>query len=357
MKKLLALLLALMMASTGLSALADSPVDALGFALGALAGALYGRVSGTAGPADTPDQPAPDGQTPREAADPSGWRTMADVLALDTDGSEATWNDQSYIYIIDYAGTQWLIRAEFSRALSDAIRDVDFMADDRQAQVNAILAPCKIDLVIDLSTLALSPEALAAWIGKTGQDMLDAGWEYNGYSRDESGVRVNMVDGDFQYKVSFAEALEMSQAFGEMPGNLGEATVSDIVFGGKSYHFNEMDYCAPEPAPPAGLAGGWSPSEDPTVTDDLRALFDKALDGLTGVRYVPVACLGSQVVAGTNRAFLAQAWAVVPNAVPRYVMVYIYEDFGGNAEILNIADIDVGALCTYGADRSRASPS
>ena len=247
MNKLLALLLALMLASTGLSALADSPADTLGFALGALAGALYGRATGAAGHADVPDEPvpdesAPDGEAPREAADPSEWRTMADVLSLDTDGTEATWNDQSYIYIIDYAGTQWLIRAEFSRALSDAIRDVDFMADDRQAQVNAILAPCKIDLVIDLSTLARSPEELAQWIGKTGQDMLDAGWEYNGYSRDGTGVYVNMIDGDFQYKVAFAEELEMPQVFGEMPDNLGEATVKDITFGGKSYYFNEMDY-------------------------------------------------------------------------------------------------------------------
>ena len=372
MKKLLALILTLVLASTGLCAMADTAdaraplsgadgdapplIDAVFSLLGALKG---GNV---VPPADA----GTDAATPEAAAtaDPSAWKTMADVLSLDTDGSEASWDDQYYIYIFDYAGTQWLIRAKFSPELNEAVGNVDFMADDRREQINAILAPCEIDLVLDLSTLAMPREELDQWIGKTGQEMLDAGFEYNGYTQDEKGVRVNMVYGDFQYAVTFAEALEMAQGFGEMPGNLGEATVAGIAFGGKSYNFNEMNYVAPEPAPDGpvpdgpvtdgpvagGLSGGWTPAADPAVTDDLRAVFDGATEGLVGVSYVPVAYLGSQVVAGINHAFLAQATIVMPNAEPYYVIVYVYEDLQGHAEVMNIANFDVGSLCTYGAD-------
>ncbi len=97
------------------------------------------------------------------------------------------------------------------------------------------------------------------------------------------------------------------------------------------------------------LSGGWTPAGDPAITEEFRALFDQAMEGLLGVDYVPVAYLGSQVVAGTNHAILCQAKVVYPGAQPKWTVVYLYEDLTGRAEILSIADFDFGSLCTYGA--------
>ena len=108
-----------------------------------------------------------------------------------------------------------------------------------------------------------------------------------------------------------------------------------------------MSIAAAEDGP---LSGGWTPSADPAVTEELQAVFDKGLEGLVGVGYTTVAYLGSQVVAGTNHAFLCQATVVYPGAEPYYTIVYLYEDLQGNVTILNIAELDVGALCTYGAE-------
>ena len=98
------------------------------------------------------------------------------------------------------------------------------------------------------------------------------------------------------------------------------------------------------------LSGGWTPSADPAVTEELQAVFDKGIEGLVGVGYTPVAYLGAQIVAGTNHAFLCRATVVYPGAQPYYTIVYLYEDLQGNVTILNIAELDVGALCTYGAE-------
>ena len=98
------------------------------------------------------------------------------------------------------------------------------------------------------------------------------------------------------------------------------------------------------------LCGGWTPSEDPAVTEELKALFDRGTEALTGASYIPVAYLGSQVVAGTNHAFLCQAVTAYPGALetaPAYAMVYLYEDLSGHVSILSIADFDIGSLCTY----------
>lgn len=89
------------------------------------------------------------------------------------------------------------------------------------------------------------------------------------------------------------------------------------------------------------LAGGWQVAPDHTMTDERKAILDKALEGLVGVNYVPIACLGTQVVAGTNYCFLAQGAVVYPDAAPAYMLIYVYEDFSGNAEILNIADMPI----------------
>lgn len=97
------------------------------------------------------------------------------------------------------------------------------------------------------------------------------------------------------------------------------------------------------------LAGGWAPAEDTAMTQERTELLQKALDGLVGVKYEGVAYLGSQVVAGRNHCILCKATAVAPDAVPKYVLVFIYEDLQGNATIMNFADFDFGALCEYGS--------
>ena len=98
------------------------------------------------------------------------------------------------------------------------------------------------------------------------------------------------------------------------------------------------------------LSGGWTPSEDPAVTEELQAIFDKGMEALTGASYIPVAYLGSQVVAGTNHAFLCKAVTAYPGSLetaPAYAMVYLYQDLSGNVSILSIADFDIGSLCEY----------
>ena len=87
--------------------------------------------------------------------------------------------------------------------------------------------------------------------------------------------------------------------------------------------------------------GGWSVPQDTKITEEELKIFNKAIEGLTGVGYEPVAYLGSQVVAGTNHCFLCKSTVIYPGATNRYTLVYIYEKLDGTEEILNIADIEL----------------
>ncbi len=87
-----------------------------------------------------------------------------------------------------------------------------------------------------------------------------------------------------------------------------------------------------------GIVGGWSRADCPVVTDEIRALLEKAQGNLTGAEYEAAAYLGSQLVSGTNHAVLCRITPVVPDAVARYAVVILYEDLEGNVEILDILD-------------------
>lgn len=88
------------------------------------------------------------------------------------------------------------------------------------------------------------------------------------------------------------------------------------------------------------LAGGWERSASPVVTEEQKAVLEKALEGLTGAEYEPLAYLGSQVVAGTNHRFLCKVTPVVPDASGSYCVVTVYEDLEGNAELTEVLNSD-----------------
>lgn len=142
---------------------------------------------------------------------------------------------------------------------------------------------------------------------------------------------------DTAEKASRKEDLNMKRVFALILGILMMVSVA----------FAEDALTAPE-----HMSGGWIASADPTMTDELKALFEAGTETLTGMDYEPVAYLGSQVVAGTNHAFLCKAVSAYPGvdgmeSEPAYAMVYLYEDLTGQVTILNIADFDIGSLCTY----------
>lgn len=103
--------------------------------------------------------------------------------------------------------------------------------------------------------------------------------------------------------------------------------------------------CGQQKAP---AVGGWTPVEGAKMTDDAQSAFDKAMEGLIGVNYVPVALIGTQLVSGTNFCILCEAAVVSPDAKPYYALVYIYRDLQGKAEVTNIVKLDIGDIAESG---------
>lgn len=98
------------------------------------------------------------------------------------------------------------------------------------------------------------------------------------------------------------------------------------------------------------ISGGWSTGKPTELTDEQKALFEKAFDGFTGVSYTPVLYLGQQVVAGYNHRILCKAQAVVPGAAETWAIVEIYEDLEGKAEVTGIQNLTDEQAAQYGVE-------
>jgi hypothetical protein len=91
------------------------------------------------------------------------------------------------------------------------------------------------------------------------------------------------------------------------------------------------------------LVGGWQAFGETTLacTDEEKAIFDKAVDGLDGVNYEPVRVLGTQVVAGTNYAFLARGTTVAAEPVTQWYVLVAYRDLDGNVSLTSVQPIEL----------------
>ena len=113
--------------------------------------------------------------------------------------------------------------------------------------------------------------------------------------------------------------------------------------------FNYTAYRDAETAAAAqeALCGGWTVTEainEVSFNDKADAAFKGVTEGLLGVGYEPIALLGTQVVAGTNYAFLTKATPVTPNAVSYLEILFVYENLEGGYELLNAGAINLAAI-------------
>lgn len=109
---------------------------------------------------------------------------------------------------------------------------------------------------------------------------------------------------------------------------------------------SEQILTPPEPRP----GGDWTCSHDPTVTGELRALFEKGMEPFTGIHYDPVVYLGSQDDAGTSHAFLCRNEAACPGRAETfssYWVIFLHEDLSGSISFLTIAPFDFGPLSVH----------
>ncbi|MBR0418856.1 MAG: hypothetical protein IJI66_06780 [Erysipelotrichaceae bacterium] len=155
---------------------------------------------------------------------------------------------------------------------------------------------------------------------------------------------------DDQGKVTAINGYENGEAGNwevTLNGNVVDEDVTKVVL-------SDGDVCdvkyiaAAAPVANTGLLGGWTIADvsRTDLADDEQEIWNKAVESLLGVDYEPVTVLATQVVSGTNYAFLAHATTVTAEPVSKYVIMKVYKDLEGNVSVSSINDIDVTDIKT-----------
>lgn len=178
---------------------------ALTLCLTALPLSACGGSSDTGGADDaaTTEQTATD-DAAGEAIDTSSYKTLGDVLAIEAEENEAAWDSSYYVYAFSYNGAPYRAIAEMTSELDEQISELDFLDEDHDEKLLAIIGPLPLKSFENLSDEMLSQEELDALVGKSGKDLIDDGFEFGGYSfYGGAETQAMMVKGLIDYEVTF----------------------------------------------------------------------------------------------------------------------------------------------------------
>ena len=126
-------------------------------------------------------------------------KTFADILALPSNESGST--DKYLFYTFQLNGIDYRAVSFIDQETADALFELDFDDPDHDKKYFEIVAPLTIDQMDNLTEMIPSKEEINAYVGKTGEDLLNEGWTYQWYNLDS--MEFGMQHGLFTYNIQF----------------------------------------------------------------------------------------------------------------------------------------------------------
>ena len=126
-------------------------------------------------------------------------KTFGDAIALGSEKVQTSASEDTFIYVFDVDGVFYRATGAIDQALSDEIFNLEY-DDDYDENLSKLVSSVKIDKVENLSDQIISQEELDKLVGKTHQDLIDAGWYTQGC--DLETMEFWMGYGPFLYKVT-----------------------------------------------------------------------------------------------------------------------------------------------------------
>lgn len=132
----------------------------------------------------------------------SSLKTIGDVIALEKEENQFEVSNGKVVCAFKYEDGYYRITADIPEDTEKKYIDIDITKEGSDKKQEELVAPLKIKKVENLSDKILKKDELKALAGKTGKELADEGWTYNGsYELDEKKVWMN--NGPFVYIVVF----------------------------------------------------------------------------------------------------------------------------------------------------------
>ncbi len=190
----------------------------IALALAALPLSACGNAASTDGGASEP-APAASQDAP---IDVSSWTTLRDALSVADTNDLSYGYDGNYFVCVFNSGTS-TIRAvgKCQPGIDGAFADLDMGADDYLEKVTEIVGDFELVEAADITDELMSQEDVEQYVGKTGQELVDAGFVfsyYNMYGGEQTGA--DMDNGYYSYSFTFDTQVSEEQAETDSEGSL-----------------------------------------------------------------------------------------------------------------------------------------
>ena len=204
---------------------------------------LFAGYAGAASETETPQEVVSESVTEgtdseksvsKEGIDLDSLKTLGDAFALqdkDEYSEQRAFYEDKYIYVFSIDGVAYRVMADLSSDLSEKLFALDF---DENYEKNEMELVSDLELTKReyLNDQILTQEELDALVGKTGQELFDAGWRSGSFYNTET-LEISLEYGPFSYLMHFDGEVppEEAEDFDVYEG-LADKKLLDAVFEG-----------------------------------------------------------------------------------------------------------------------------
>ncbi len=148
------------------------------------------------------------------SADINSFKTIGDIINSGIDSIQSANTDRYYIYVFQAGKEYYRAVSNITPEISQSLFDLDFDDKNYDSKLNKIISPLEIDKLENLSDTVIPQEELDKLVGKTGEELINDGWNAGmGYNLETMEFYLNK--GAFEYTVVFDGKLENSDDFDE----------------------------------------------------------------------------------------------------------------------------------------------
>ena len=175
---------------------------------------------------DTDTAPGTDTQT-ASGVKIDDLKVMGDVQKYQSIIEFTSYATDVLVYGLKIDGIYYRASLRLSAAQAEQAGTLDLSTDEGWESLYALVADCPIGKIENLSDVIPSQETLNGYVGKTGQDLLDEGWDPVDYDLNVMQFRMNYEL--FAYTVEFNGSLEGGEDF-DMQAAIAPLTVKSVTF-------------------------------------------------------------------------------------------------------------------------------
>ena len=162
-------------------------------------------------------------------------KTLGEAYAVPSETYQTCTTDDAYIFVFEMDGVFYRVEADMTPELRKQLDAIDFFDEQKDEKVLALIGDLPLRRVVDLSATLPSQTELDELKGKTGEELIEMGYELGSGYAFEDKAELYLVRDLYEFHVYFNEKVPKTEDYdAAMDEILKSITVDRAEFFGLS---------------------------------------------------------------------------------------------------------------------------